>query len=774
MFASVIINVTSSNVDVEYTYIIPQHLESLIKVGSRVKVPFGQSNRTIMGYVTGISTDNNKSNIALKEISELVDLEPLLSYNQLILAKYIKEDTICPLIRVLNLMIPEALQLKPVKYFRVVDYNKLDANIANIFEGKEIIKYEAKYDKYLARIKKAIDLGYIELRYDALPTATEKIIEKYKLNSIVFRNNTIKLSNNIYDRIQYLEGEEALTKEEIIDKSSISSYMFKKLKDNGYFNIIKEKKSRVKIHDIAINERFIKSNQQYDEVVKKVENNKTKPILWISKDIIETENVIERIVRNNVSKNKNTLILCPDILSSYRISSLIRKRTKLSVACINSELSKTEYLDLFYDIKKDDYRVIVTTSKGSLIEYPNLESIVLVDSENDCYYNDQSPRYDLKKVMHAYAKIYGVSLIYHTYFPSLDEYVKAIKGNYEIIEHQDFENDNLSVQVVDLKNELLRANDTKISPKLLQQIKKCKSLGKQALLISNRKYYSDFVMCRSCGEIIKCKRCDVAMKYSQKNNNLICPACGMKMMMLYTCPHCESQTFRMEGNGIEQIVDDLKKSLCDYRIVTISDSNYADFNSVMLQIENNSVDIIISTDLFSRSIIDKNIGLVGIIDLDEIIGNSSFLSNERAYSMLLHARQKIINNEDADMIIQTYHPDSFVIKSFITGEYKDYLKIEINNRKNQRNTPFFNINRIFIKGKYEYVFKEANHVKQMLQDILGNKVFVIGPTFNKSHQAVQLIVKHQILDINEYYNRIYEMYQASNVTIIFDKYPKYL
>ena len=116
MYANVIVNVPSSNVDVSFDYLVPDEISSLIKVGTRVKVPFGQGNRTIMGYVVSLS-DSTNYNGEMKEIIELVDLIPVISEKKIQLAKYIKEDTHCPLIRILNIIVPEILQLKPVKYF---------------------------------------------------------------------------------------------------------------------------------------------------------------------------------------------------------------------------------------------------------------------------------------------------------------------------------------------------------------------------------------------------------------------------------------------------------------------------------------------------------------------------------------------------------------------------------------------------------------------------------------------------------------------------------
>lgn len=771
MIASVVVNVKSNNVDYAFTYSIPENIIPLIKVGSRVKVPFGQSNRLLMGYV--LELKDELSTMELKDIVELVDIEPVLSEKQIELAKFIKEDTICPLIRILNVMVPSSLQLKSKKYLNIVNYDDLDANLATILGGKQVVEYTSRLSSFSYQIEKAIEKGLITISYDAIQQTKEKYTSKYQLNIHAFYDNISAFSQNVQDGLLLLKDEEPLSKSDIQDKTGLSYYMIDKCSKMKVLTTLRLPTSRVKIKELSVDDTFIKVNETYDEIINKFMSDVTLPSLWIPQDNMEKVGVIERIVRINVKDKKTTLIICSDILSSYRISSLLRKRTHLSVACLNSELSEGEYLDYYNEIKNDEYSVIVTTPKGSLLEYQNLQTIIMLDTESDNYYNDQSPRYDLKKAMLKYASIYNAKLIYQSFTPSIEEYVKGLKNINQLVESTPLNSSNYDVEVIDLKDELLRANTSLISQKLLKKIKITMSRGLQTLLITNRKFHSNYVMCRSCGEIVKCSRCLIPLQYSKKNNNLLCPACGTRYEMINTCPNCESQMFRFEGSGMEQLVEDLKSLLPTARIVKIDDSSYKENSLKMSEIENNEVDIILATAVLSKSVIETNLGLVAIINLDEITGNQSYTSNERAMSELVQTKNKVLST-NATMVIQTYDPNNYVLKDFIIDDFKAYVKEEITNRKMLRNTPFYFINRIFVKGKYEDMFKEAYNIKKTLQQMLEKKVYVIGPTYNHANQAVQLIIKHQVVDINNIYNRIYSNYQNSSVMIIFDKYPRYI
>ena len=133
-----------------------------------------------------------------------------------------------------------------------------------------------------------------------------------------------------------------------------------------------------------------------------------------------------------------------------------------------------------------------------------------------------------------------------------------------------------------------------------------------------------------------------------------------------------------------------------------------------------------------------------------------------------------MHNPEGNFVIQSYNIDTPIIRYFITGDYIGYIKEEISNRKLLKNEPFYFINRILVKAKYEEMFVEADLIKRLLKELLHEQVFITGPTYNKQEMAAQLIIKHRFEDISKYYTKIYEQYQFSEIQVIFDKYPKYL
>ncbi len=773
MIARVIVNIPSSNVDQEFDYIVPTNAEEYTKVGSRVRVSFGQANREIMGFVLDIREETHHDGM-LKEILEVVDYEPVISKEQLEIAKFIKEDAICPLIRILNLMIPDALKLKTTKYLEVLDYNKIDAELIDLFKGEKLIPYSLSMALYDTKILREVKKGNIKISYNAKSTVFDKMINKYVLDQNFTYLHFNELKNAKQKAfLEALHGETPLTIAELIEKYEISNYHINALYKKGFLKRIREKESRIRVRNIPINKKIrLIDDKIVNSVLEKIKVGE-KPILFMPKDNFEQTKALLQIVNYYQKENKNVVIFTPEILTSYTIENVVRKNTGLSVALINSNLSEGEMLDYYNEIKNDSYSVIVTTSKGIFFPYQNVGAYILLDSDSDNYFNDQSPRYDLHKVVVEMAKLNNSSVAMFSFVPTLYDYTYGLKGYYDVIE-SDVSSPVKDVRLVDLKEDLRKGNNSPISLELLRQIRLAKAKGRSSLLILNNKSYSSYVMCRNCGTVVKCDRCGLSMQYNKKKEMLLCPACASKRPFDNMCPSCGNNNLKLGGFGIEQVEEDLKEKLPDFKTAILDTTNFELFSMINTDLDDGVLDVVITTDNYAKSIDVNNIGLVGIINIDSVSKVSSYDANERAYRMLVNAKNKISDIDDGILLVQSYSEIEQFMKDFLANDYHEFVKNEIVTRKILKNEPFYYINRIIVKGKYETMFKDADDIKKMLKEALDKEVFIMGPTYNYQYQGVQLIIKHRLSNISEIYANIYSQYQSSATMIIFDKYPKYI
>lgn len=763
MYAHVIIDNPSSQVDIEFDYLIPSSFNVL--VGMRVKVPFGPSNKPTLGIVLEVSNETTyQGNV--KEILEVLDKEPILNTESIEIAKYIKKETICPISRVLNLMIPHAKRLKTVLYLQILNGNNLDANLLKEFKGETICKYTPRFDKYEAVIKKAIENNDLKIIKDAVEKKTKKWIKKYIVNLEQYNLFFDELKNiDAKNLLNDLKGLDPLTIDEIISNYGVSEYLIKKLHKTNYLKEVYELSSNIKERTLSIKINDLPKIDYINKYMDKyLEFNK---FLYLCNSKTEEQVFIKELIDKNNLEKKNTLIIVPDILRGYELYTLIKRLFNNSVCNLNSSLSENE-IDEYYDlILNNEFEIIITTPAYSLWPYQNIGCILMIDQESSNYRNDQSPRYDLNLVMDKIASLKQSKLVYHSYCPLLSTYTLSMLDKITLLSTKvDLEKD---ITIVNMMEALRRNESLLISNTLKEKMDSVLNKKEAVLLILNNKGYSKSISCRVCGSSINCPKCKIPLQYHKEKEELYCPACYHKVKKPNMCPKCYSDKLSYNGFGMEQLSEVIKKMYPNKNVLTLKDSSYLDLEEVIYSLNDESLDILITSDTFSRSINSKRLKLVGIVNLDVVLNTPSFDANHQAYSMLQHAKEI---GKDIEMVIQTYSPKHYVLKNFILNNYDEYYFVELNNRKSLQVEPLYEVNRILVQADYNEVFKVANNIKKTILNIIKEDIFVIGPSYNFKEKKVQLIVKHKNKNISNLYMHIYELYQKTNIKIIFDRYSK--
>lgn len=777
MFVNVIVNIPSTKVDKLFEYHIPKDLEPFIQVGERIKIPFGEANRVIHGFIIDIH-DEPIFDKEIKEIIEIPDLKPLITEEQLLTAKQIQESCYCPLVRILNLMIPSGLRMQTFKYLVINDSMKLDANLAKILDGKTKVLITKELLKYSAQINKQIKLENAYITYEADDRTHQVYQTNYLLDkSINYPYLDLPRNHELKEKVNTLIPNHQYSKSELTILRFTESEI-KRLVQKQIFQTIKEKKSRIKEKNFLIDDYYYKNHIEkiaedfYDDYCKNISNHK--PFLYVPQNDNQIIQGLGGIILDNLKDNKKTIILVPDILSSYKFSDLLRKYLGLEVLCMNSEIPEGEKLDTYFKVVDEEYDVMVTTSVAALWPYKKIGTIVMIDEESDNYLNDQSPRFDLRKVMLERTNHFNSSIVFISSTPSLETFTMAIEGKYNLLDYHLYGNaDSVNYLVSNLNTEFKKGNYSPISTDLHQAITANLTKKSPTLLILNNKGTSDFVICRECGNVEKCEKCHISLKYREKDDKLVCPACGKSISFTHQCSACGSNKIKFMGLGIEKLKKHLEETYPKIRIAVIDEPKYRSFKRIIEDIDKGNIDIVISTNVYSRGLSTTKITLVGIISLDLVLKVPGYKSNHLAYSMLNNLN-KIINreNEPTKMIIQTYNPNHFVITNFIKNDYYSYYKEEIKRRYMLNASPFYDINRLLVKGKYEVIYKKAFEIRQTIQKL--KDTIVIGPTYNYTEKGAQLIIKTKNQEIDQIYKNIYQESEeiAKDYFIIIDKNPK--
>ena len=777
MYVSVIVNVPSSKVDKLFEYKVPTDLEPFIEVGERIKIPFGDANRVMHGFIIDIH-DNPIYTKEIKEIIDVPDLKSLINKEQLKTANYIKDTCYSPLVKILNLMIPSGLRMQTFKYLVINDILALDGNLALVLNGSEKTLIDKKLLTYANQIQKEIKNGNAYITYDADDRDHQVYKDVYSLNPDV-DIHTIKLpkSSDLLEKVDKLLRNYKYDKKELLDLK-FSSPQITKLVNSQVLKVDRVLKSRVKDKILMIDDWYYKNNiEEIAGRFYKQYNSATTyntPFLFIPKNDNQILQALGGIIIDNLRENKKTIIIVPDILSSYKFADLFKKYLDVRVLCLNSNISSGESLDMYFQVYDENYDIMVTTSVGALWPYQNVGTIAMIDEESDNYLNDQSPRYDLRKVMMYRANNLESRMIFISSSPSLETFTKAIRNDYYLLDYRAIgQKDNVDIIVSDLNKEFKLGNYSPIGTELSQAIKHNLKEHKPSLLILNNKGTSDFVICRECGNVEKCEKCRISYRYRAKDDKLVCPACGKTKSFNHICSACGSNKIKFMGLGIEKLKKYLEEDYPGIRIKVIDEPKYNAFKKTIEELDSGKVDLIIATNTYSRGLSTTKISLIGVISLDLTLKAPGYKSHHLAYSMLTNLKMIIDRqNEHNRMVIQTYDCNNFILKYFITNNYYDYYKEEIKYRNLLNASPFYDINRILVKGNYELIYKKAFELRTKICKLTDT--IVIGPTYNYTEKGAQLIIKTKNQNIDELYQEFYQESQECtiNYTIIIDKNPR--
>ena len=764
MVAHVIIDNPASQVDIEFDYLIPDGVD--VQEGMRVRVPFGRGDHPTMGIVLSISEESTFDG-QLKEIAEVLDLTPSLSSQQISLAQFIREDAICPMCRCFNQMIPQGRRLKEVTYYKVVNASNLDAELVNLFNGEEIIKKTDRLNQYKPKLLKALKDGTIQTVYDAVAKVPPKWTTLYTIDEGNYFEQLSRTTNPMRASVMQCihQSEDGLTAQAIIEETGASHYIIEKLTKEGILNKKYIPSTSIKEKPLITKQVFDDHFTYLDSFMKQYHEKKT--LLYVSSNKEEELAYLLRVINDNLSIQKHVLVLVPDILRGAEISSKLEKYLNASICNLSANLSMSKLMD-YYDLATaGKYQVVVTTPACSLWDYPNLGCIVMMDQESKNYRNDQSPRYDLNIVMQKASDLRGCKLIYTSYSPLLKTYTESLLNNITLqIKLNPLNN---QVRIIDMAGAIKRMESNIIAKELEEAINDTFNIGKSVVLLLNNKSYATSISCRSCGNTIKCPKCGMPLQYHKNKNELYCPSCFYKQRMVVECDRCHSDKISFEGLGVERLAEYLKQHWPDKTMALLTESNELVYQEIMDNLDEQKCDFVITTDTFAHSFNAKRIGLVAIINLDAVLNYPSFDASHQAYSMLSHANSLL---ENGLVIIQTFSPNHYLLKDFVNNDYNSFYLDEIEYRKILKVEPLYEVNRILIKGEYKMMYEIANSIKKVLLMIKEYEIIVIGPAYNYKEQSVQLIVKHKCKTINEIYMRIYQLYQKSSTTIIFDRYSK--
>lgn len=668
MFAKVIVDIASSNVDKIFDYKMPEPLE----VGYRVLVPFGA--RKIEGYIIGTSETSDVPQDKIKSIISAVDDFPVITKEQLKLADFMKKRFHIGTSDAIRLFLPPELRSGKVKeIFKAMVELAVSVEDAN--------NYVLKLRKNATK-SKALILFLIE------QTAP---VGKTELNKVYGASCTKKL-----------------------EEDGIIKTVFKEIKRSPYKEacIAQDKK-------ITLTEK-----QQY--VINSVLANTNNTYLLHGITGSGKTEIYMNIIADCLSRGKTAIMLVPEISLTPQVLDNFRKRFGDEVALIHSGLSAGERFDEWKRIKLGEVKIVVGARSAIFMPLTNLGAIIIDEEHEQSYNSENHPRFVTSEVAEFRRKQNECILLLGSATPSMVSYHKAITGEYQLLELKERVNGQKMppIHIVDMANEIRMGNPGIFSNALKMALDDCIKQGNQAILFINRRGYSSFIMCTSCGWVAKCPDCDVSLALHTSDNALKCHYCGSKFKVFSQCPECGNKSLKKGSLGTERVEEELYSLFSDAKVLRMDNDTTRGkdgHHKIIEKFKKGEANILVGTQMVAKGHDFPAVTVVGIIDPDLGLYHSSFASSEKTFALVSQVAGRAGRADKSGLVIlQTYSPNHYVYKMAQGYDYLAFYRKEIGIREITCFPPFSQIVRILFSSfdetlaieKLKEYYKEIELIKQ--------------------------------------------------------------
>ena len=412
-----------------------------------------------------------------------------------------------------------------------------------------------------------------------------------------------------------------------------------------------------------------------------------------------------------VRRGKQAIMLIPEIALTFQTVMRFHERFGDRVSYMHSRLSPGERYDQYERARTGGIDVMIGPRSALFTPFNDL-GIIIIDEEHESSYKaDNMPKYHSRETAKERAANAGASLILGSATPSIDAEYRARRGEYRLftMTRRPTGGSLPKVSIVDLRDELRKGNRSMFSLRLRELIGDRLRKHEQIMLFLNRRGYSGFVSCRSCGHVMKCPHCDVSLT-SHRNGYLTCHYCGYREKAVKLCPECGSKYIGGMRAGTEQIEEGIRKLFPEAGILRMDGDSVRhkdDYDRILSDFKDHKADILIGTQMIVKGHDFPLVTLVGIILADLSLNSSDFRSAERTFDLLTQAAGRAGRGESAgEVVIQTYEPEHYSIEAAAQQDYNMFYSKEIMFRELMSYPPVSHLLKVLIEGRNEEAVKK--------------------------------------------------------------------
>ena len=762
-----------------FTYRLPARLSEQIKVGARVLVPFGK--RFITGYALSFPDKLNESlemdPASIKDVVELIDADPLINGEILRLAEWAAEYYSASFGEMLKASLPAGINSGTEQLLTIAEAGR--RSLSN-----DSARKSAKAD-ILAKIASANDLDLKQLTDEfgeakarrsvrdlinaGMVTASTRSvpapIKSKRRKAVRLLDTDVAADSPLNDRqkkvVEVLRAHQGtMLFAELLGAADTGASPISTLEKRGIVEVFVQEVLRDPLKDVELPAPLdLKLNAEQafvlSEITNAVRHGEYRGFLLHGVTGSGKTEVYIRAMQQALALGKGSLMLVPEIALTPIFSRRLKAVFGDEVAILHSNLSPGERYDEWRRIHSGDARIVIGTRSAIFAPIVNLGLIVIDEEHDTSYRQSESPFYNARDLGVVRANHARAAIVLGSATPSLETFHNARAGKYQYLQLQNRIGDRpmATAELIDMREVFKRAGkDLVISPQLIDAIRETHAKGEQSIILLNRRGFSSFVMCRSCGETLRCQNCDITLTYHKRENRVTCHYCNYSTATPRACPFCESEFLYFVGQGTEQIEALLEKQFPNLRIARVDRDTMKKkglIDRTLLSFDRGEIDMLVGTQMLAKGHDFHNVTLVGVISVDIGLGLPDFRSAERTFQLLTQVAGRAGRGTlRGRVLIQTYHPEHYALRYAVEQNYEKFYDHEIRFRERMSYPPFVALASVLIKHPdLAKAQRYADILKIGLDQANSEgKVRILGPAFAsiariKNEFRLQIILK---------------------------------
>jgi len=406
-----------------------------------------------------------------------------------------------------------------------------------------------------------------------------------------------------------------------------------------------------------------------------------------------------------LAKGRSAILLVPEIGLTPAMAADLHQIFSDEVAILHSALTDDERAEQWKRIRNGESHIVVGTRSAVFAPVPDLALIVVDEEHDQSYKQDETPRYHARDVAVMRAKMCNAVVVLGSATPSLETYHNAAQGRYKLMELEErIERRPLpDVEILDMREEFHRTKKEEVlSEKLVEEIGECLARSEQAMILLNRRGFSAFVLCRSCGDTVQCKNCAIAMTYHKREHRLICHYCGFVRPAPNTCPKCGSEYVQYLGTGSEKLEQILHGLFPQARIGRLDRDTVRgrdDLERILSALHAGEINLLVGTQMIAKGHDIPNVTLVGVVGSDAALSFPDFRAAERTFQLLTQVAGRAGRGETpGKVVLQTFYPDHYAIQFAAAHDYRGFYEKEARFRSWMHYPPFSAVSNVLVRS----------------------------------------------------------------------------